>query len=111
MAQYDDLNTRQIWIAGIVSAVLTGVTVLAVQVLYYALQSRHEAAMSLQSEYTQSVSYIAGQQERLTKYGRNAETGAIYIPINQAFEIVLKKSAEAAPPEDGAAENKDSDEA
>jgi hypothetical protein len=92
MAQYDDLNTRQIWIVGIASAVLTGVSILAVQVLYYAFQTQHEASMSQQSEYVQSVSYIAGQQERLTKYGRDKDTGAIHIPIQQAFDLIIPPS-------------------
>ena len=54
MAQYDDLNTRQIWIVGIISAVLTGITVLAVQVLYYAMLGIQQDNMA-EAEYTTSI--------------------------------------------------------
>ncbi len=110
MAQYDDLNTRQIWIVGIVSAVITGVTILAVQVLYYALRNSHEAASSEQAEYTQSVAYIGKQTAELHQYGRDKETGNIQIPIDQAFNVILKKIA-SKPSAEPADANNGTDEA
>lgn len=95
MAQYDDLNTRQIWSVGIISAALTVVTVLAVQVLYYALLARHNDVKLGQSEYTQSRQYLAEQASEIGRYGRDPETGAVQIPIERAIRLVIERSAAA----------------
>ena len=92
MASYDDLNTRQIWIVGVISAVLTAVTILAVQVLYFALLNWHEEAKLAGAEYTQSIAHIEQQNEALMQYGRNAETGGYMIPIDRAMELVAERS-------------------
>ena len=46
MAAYDDLNVKRIFIVGIVSIVVTAVTALAVQVLYYYLEDVQQARTS-----------------------------------------------------------------
>jgi hypothetical protein len=92
MAQYDDLNTRQIWIVGIISAVLTAVTILAVQVLYFALLNWHDEAKLADAEYFQSISHIQQQERGMQIYGRNAESGAYEIPISVAMELVADRS-------------------
>ena len=51
MADYDDLNTKRIFMVGILSIVVTAVTALAVQVVYYALVSWHDAELSEKSSY------------------------------------------------------------
>ena len=51
MAAYDDLNTKRIFIVGILSIVVTAVTALAVQVVYYSLVSWHEAELSQRDAY------------------------------------------------------------
>jgi len=92
MASYDDLNTRQIWIVGIISAALTAVTILAVQVLYFALLNWHEEAKLADAEYTQSIAHIREQEMTLEEYGRDPETGSIRIPIGRAIELVAERS-------------------
>lgn len=97
MASYDDLNTRQIWIVGVISAVLTAVTILAVQVLYFALLNWHEEAKLAGAEYTQSITHIQEQEVALGQYGRDPETGSIQIPIDRAMELVAERSKEQKP--------------
>ncbi len=43
MAAYDDLDVKRIFIVGIASVVVTAVTALAVQVLYYSLSEWQNA--------------------------------------------------------------------
>lgn len=109
MAQYDDLNARQIWAVGIVSAALTAVTILAVQVLYYALLNRHNDVKLAGSEYTASNAYLAAEAEQISRYGRNPETGAVQIPIDRAMTLVVERKSESAeapqPSEEPAAES------
>ena len=95
MAAYDDLDTRQIWVVGIISAVLTAVTILAVQVLYYALLNWHDEAKLAGSEYTQSIDHIEKQELSLSEYGR-AKEGQILIPIDRAMELVAERSTSEA---------------
>ena len=95
MAAYDDLDTRQIWVVGIISAVLTAVMILAVQVLYYALLNWHDEAKLAGSEYMQSIEHIETQQLSLAGYGRATE-GQILIPIYRAMELVAERSAAEA---------------
>lgn len=102
MAQYDDLNTNQIWIVGIVSALLTAITILAVQVLYFAMLGRHEASEMAGAEYTSSREAIQQQVEEINSYGRNAETGAYEIPIDRAMELMLERAAVAQPADEEA---------
>lgn len=99
MAQYDDLNSRQIWAVGIVSAALTAVTILAVQVLYYALLNRHNDVKQGESEYRVSNGYLAAEAAEINRYGRDAETGAVRIPIDRAMKLVVERKAESAPAE------------
>lgn len=104
MAHYDDLNTKQIWIVGLVSTVLTGVTILAVQVLYFALLTSFEESRLATSEYTSSTAALAEQDQSLNSYSRNPENNRISIPIDRAMNIVIERSkgaAEAAPQGEG----------
>ena len=50
MAAYDDLNVSRIWTVGIISVIVTAVTALAVQVLYYALVQWQSEAKIGQSD-------------------------------------------------------------
>lgn len=94
MASYDDLNTRQIWIVGTISAVLTAVTILAVQVLYFALLNWHDESKLAGAEYAQSSEQIDAQTASLTNYGRGTE-GQIVIPIDRAMQLVVERSEQS----------------
>ncbi|XZE52476.1 hypothetical protein SH139x_004171 [Planctomycetaceae bacterium SH139] len=94
MAQYDDLNTRQIWIVGIISAVLTGITILAVQVLYYAMLGLQQDSMA-EAEYTSSIRQLQMQTEQINSLGRDAEAGTIHIPIDDAMDLLIQRQGQS----------------
>lgn len=94
MAHYDDLDTKQIWTVGLVSAVLTGVTILAVQVLYFALLNSFESSKLADTEYTSSIQHIALQKQRLASYGVDPETKKFHMPIDRAMKLFVQEQAE-----------------
>ena len=92
MAKYDDLNTRQIFIVGIGSVVVTLVTILAVQYVYYLLVDGHQQELQAESSYSRQNSILAEQFEEVSKYGADPLTGNVTIPIEKAIEWVAKES-------------------
>lgn len=91
MAQYDDLDNKRIFLVGVVSALLVFVTILAVQVLYFAMQEIQSQTKVLQSEYTENVRHLSAQAEALEApplvlTGEDRRT--IHIPIQDAIAIV-----------------------
>lgn len=108
MADYDDLNTKRIFMVGILSIVVTAVTALAVQVVYYALVSWHDAELSEKSSYRRQNAVLAEQTAEITNYGVNPDTGAVTIPVSKAMELIAadNKGGEDAESHDHAAEPK-----
>lgn len=92
MAKYDDLNTKQIFIIGIGSVVVTIVTILAVQYVYYLLVEGHRDQLQAESSYSRQNSVLAEQLESVSKYGADPETGNVTIPVAKAMEWVVKES-------------------
>ena len=93
MAAYDDLNVKRIFIVGIASIVVTAVTALAVQVLYYYL-AEVNARTSASSSYTRQNNALARQTRRSPRAGVDAETGNLTIPIDQAMNVIISQSDE-----------------
>jgi hypothetical protein len=93
MAAYDDLNVKRIFIVGIASVVVTAVTALAVQLLYYSLSEWQMAETSAKSSYTRQNNALRKQTEQITKdEGVDAKTGNLTIPIEQAMSIIISES-------------------
>ncbi|MGI9459047.1 MAG: hypothetical protein ACR2NF_03535 [Pirellulales bacterium] len=93
MAAYDDLNVKRIFIVGIVSIVVTAVTVLAVQVLYYYLDDVQQARTSENSSYTRQNNALKTQTAQITTpQGVDAETGNLTIPIENAMSVIISES-------------------
>lgn len=92
MAKYDDLDTKQIFIIGIASVVITAVTILAVQYVYYLLVDGHKSKLQAESSYSRQNSVLAEQLDSVSKYGADPTTGNITIPIAKAMELVAKES-------------------
>ncbi|QEG40717.1 hypothetical protein [Roseimaritima ulvae] len=82
MASYDDLNNRQIFTVAILSAALTFITILACQVVYFALAERQEEEKLKQGQYTQGNSVLTSQSDSLNHYGVNEDTGQIQVPVD-----------------------------
>lgn len=93
MAAYDDLNVKRIFIVGIVSIVVTAVTALAVQVLYYYLEDVQQARTSENSSYTRQNNALKAQTEDISRpQGVDAETGNLVIPIENAMSVIISES-------------------
>ncbi len=94
MAAYDDLNAKRIFTVGILSIVVTAVTALAVQVVYYSLVSWHEADLAEKSSYRRQNKVLADQSEQISQYGINADTGNVTIPVSQAMQLIAADNSE-----------------
>ena len=89
MAAYDDLNIKRIFTVGIISIVVTAVTALAVQVMYFSLAQWQTEATSELSDYRRQNLILNEQAGEISEYGVDEETGNITIPIEQAIELVV----------------------
>ena len=89
MAAYDDLNTNRIFVAGIISIVVTAVTALAVQVVYYSmLQWQHEK-ITASGSYGRENGILDKQTAEISQYGVDPTTGNYTIPIEKSMELML----------------------
>ncbi len=91
MAKYDDLNTKQIFIIGIGSVVVTIVTILAVQYVFYLLVAGHQEQLAAESSYRRQNTVLAEQVDNVSQYGADADTGNVTIPVEQAMEYVVQE--------------------
>ena len=107
MAKYDDLDTRQIFTIGIGSVVVTVVTILAVQYIYFLLVDAHQSNMQAESSYSRQNDFLADQVGQISKYGADPDTGNVTIPIEKAMEEIVKESHSKAHNEADHAENND----
>lgn len=96
MAAYDDLNVKQIFVVGIGSIVVTAVTALAVQVVYYWLVQWQDAETQAASNYGRQNRILAEQQAEISSYGVDEGTGNIVVPIEVAMEQMIQKSSKAS---------------
>lgn len=88
MAQYDDLNVPRIALVGVISVIVTAVTALAVQVLFYAMAQRVDAAKAEASQYRRQIEFLERQREQISSYGVDPDTGNVTIPVTAAFEVL-----------------------
>ncbi len=91
MAAYDDLDVRRIFYVGVASIVITAVTALAVQVLYYSLVQWQDSETRKVSDYQRQNRILKEQQEQISTYGVDEDTGNIIIPIDKAIELFVSE--------------------
>lgn len=89
MARYDDLNVSRITLVGVIAIVVTAVTALAVQVLFYAMASRTDEAKSAAANYRRENLFLTEQAGELSGYGVDPTTGKVRIPVEKAIEQLL----------------------
>lgn len=94
MAAYDDLNVKRIFNVGILSIVVTAVTALAVQVLYFSLVQWQESETRAASNYERQNRILEEQKQQISTYGVDELTGNITIPIDKAIELMVGKAGE-----------------
>ncbi|MEL6109999.1 MAG: hypothetical protein AAFU85_28640 [Planctomycetota bacterium] len=95
-AKYDDLDTRQIFVIGISSIVVTLVTILAVQYVYFVLVNGHESKLQAQSSYSRQNKILDEQFQSVSGYGADPSTGNITIPITEAMAAIELEHREHA---------------
>ena len=89
MAAYDDLDVKRIFSVGILSIMVTAVTALAVQVVYYYMVQIQTAETAAASDYTRQNRILKQQQEEISSYGVDPQSGNIVIPIDKAIELMV----------------------
>ena len=92
MAAYDDLNGKRIATVSVISIVVTAVTVLAVQVVYFALADYVDSNKVRESSYTRSNAALEIQTKEISSFGVNPDTGNVTIPV---ADVMKKMAAEA----------------
>ena len=96
MAAYDDLNVKRIFTVGILSIVVTGVTALAVQVLYYNMLSWQQAETEAASDYRRQNAILAEQTKEISSYGVNEDNGNVIVPVDQVIDYLVKEKSKSA---------------
>ena len=97
MAAYDDLNVKRIFVVGVASVVVTAVTALAVQVVYYTMAQWQDEETKAASNYIRQDRILEEQQQEISTYGVDPETGNIIIPIDRAIELFVNEKAKDSP--------------
>ncbi len=98
------LNNKQIFTVAIVSVAVTFITILACQVVYYALRSQFQASVQARSEYRIGNEALASQREEIADFGVDDETGRLEIPIRRAMQFVVESSKKPAAQEEAKAD-------
>ncbi len=99
MAAYDDLDVKRIFAVGVFSVVVTAVTALAVQVLYFALVRWQEVDTQKASNYDRQNNILKEQEVEISSYRIDGETGNIAIPVDAAIEMMVGDSKKKNTPE------------
>jgi len=86
MAAYDDLNGKRITTISVISIAVTAVTVLAVQVIYFAMANYIESKKIAEAVYTRSNASLEQQFEEVESYGVDPDNGNVTIPVSEAMK-------------------------
>ncbi|MEM9643881.1 MAG: hypothetical protein AAF989_02710 [Planctomycetota bacterium] len=101
MAQYDDLNVRRIAVVGVLSIIITAVTALAVQVIFYSMASYNDAQKQADSNYRRQNDILSAQAEQVGSYAVDSDTANITIPVEEAMKtMVAEIESSGAEPSD-----------
>lgn len=96
MAAYDDLNVRRIAVISVISILVTAVSVLAIQVLYFAMADVVDSRKMEAASYTRQNRELAEQAAEVSRYDVDPETGKVVIPVQEAMQRMAAE-AKAAP--------------
>ena len=100
MAAYDDLDVKRIFSVGMLSIAVTAVTALAVQVVYYWMVQIQSAETASASDYRRQNSILQEQQNEISRYDVDIQTGNIIIPIDKAIELMVGSQKTESPTDD-----------
>ncbi len=91
MATYDDLNVPRIAVISVLSVVTTAVTILAIQVLYYAMAQYVENQKIEQATYARSQAVLTQQAEEVSSFGVDESTGNITVPVDSVIRQMASR--------------------
>jgi len=92
MAKYDDLNMPLISVVAFISIVLTFVSIVAAQIIYYAYERNEIYTKRTSLPDADADNQINQQIGRLNSYGWiDRQNKVLAIPIDQAMSLVLKE--------------------
>lgn len=108
MARYDDLNTKMIGFAAVLSALLLIVIIVGVQALSYYWENA-QAAIKEQGKYESSLQILDQQRKSMDHFAwvtvpppepekgqpPAAPTKRLQLPIQKAMELTIKNKASA----------------
>lgn len=94
MAKYDDLNVKDIAVAGVASVIIVFVCIVGAQALFFDYRNREDVKKIIDSRNAEYDSIIVEQKTRLKEYGWiDKEKQIVAIPIEEAMQIVVKEEA------------------
>ncbi len=89
--QQDDLNTPVIALVGFVSAILTFVSIFALQGLYNQYAQALEQSKVVNVRLEEAERTLDSQRAKLSSFSMiNKEKGIVALPIEQAMQLVLE---------------------
>lgn len=95
MVEQDNLDVPMIVTAGIVSILLTVVSIVGVQALYANFASAETTRKVTTAPTLESNSKLAEQDAKLSQYAwTNREKGQVVIPIDRAMSLIVKEASE-----------------
>lgn len=104
IAEKDGLNIPMIVTVGLISVVVTAVSVIAVQTLYYSYAADETQRKVVEAPTANADSKLAEQIAKLSRYSwTDRKKGIVTVPIERAMRLVVqeKRTLQAG---DGAAE-------
>lgn len=94
MAAYDDLNGKRIAAISVISILVTAVTVLAVQVLYFAMAGFVDDQKVRSATYARQNRILDNQAMEVSSYGIDADTGNVTVPVGEVMKKMAEKEAD-----------------
>jgi len=89
---HQDTNTRVIFTAGLVGAVLFVIALVWLKSYFFLVRNEVEEQQVLTVNNPKLADLRAREQEELTTYGwEDKETGTVRIPIERAMELVARE--------------------
>ena len=92
MAEKENLNIPMIVTVGLISVVVTAVSVIAVQALYYSYATNETQRNVIEAPTADADSKLAEQIAKLSRYSwTNREKGVVTVPIERAMRLIVQE--------------------
>lgn len=96
MAHQDDLNTSLIAVVGFISALLTFLCIILIQVWYYNYREGEIERKLISQPFAEYESLKADQDEILNSYTIDSEKQVYKLPIDVAMDVVVRETVSSS---------------